>query len=51
MLLLRGDQVVGGVLIDNGRDRKHLEALVRNGTRVERSRLADTAVPLKALAS
>ncbi|WP_454737493.1 NAD(P)/FAD-dependent oxidoreductase [Cupriavidus necator] len=51
MLLLRGEQVVGGVLINNGRDRKHLEALVRNGTRVERSRLADTAVPLKALAS
>ncbi|WP_455288373.1 NAD(P)/FAD-dependent oxidoreductase [Cupriavidus necator] len=51
MLLLRGEQVVGGVLINNGRDRKHLEALVRQGTRVERSRLADTAVPLKALAS
>lgn len=51
MLLLRGGQVAGGVLIDNGRDRKHLEALVRHGTPVERSRLADAAIPLKALAS
>jgi 3-phenylpropionate/trans-cinnamate dioxygenase ferredoxin reductase subunit len=51
MLLLRGLHVVGGVLIDNGRERKHLEALVRRGAPVERDRLSDTAVPLKALAS
>nr|WP_315594130.1 FAD-dependent oxidoreductase [uncultured Cupriavidus sp.] len=49
MLLLRGGQIVCGVLIDNGRERKHLEALVRHGARVELDRLADPAIPLKAL--
>lgn len=51
MLLLRGAHIVGGVLIDSGRDRKHLEAMVRRGATVDRSRFADATVPLKVLAS
>lgn len=51
MLLVRGEHVVGGVLIDNGRERKHLEALVRSGTPIKRSRLAGSAIGLRVLAS
>lgn len=51
MLLLADGKLVGGVLIDNGRERKHLEVLVRHGSQIDRSRLADAAIPLKALAS
>lgn len=41
--------IAGGVLIDNGRDRRFLEKLVESRAIPDRGALADPAVPLKSL--
>ncbi|MES2509769.1 MAG: FAD-dependent oxidoreductase [Pseudomonadota bacterium] len=49
LLWLHEGRVAGGVLINAGRDRKHLEALVRHRASVDAEKLADPAVALKGL--
>ncbi|MFJ1258279.1 NAD(P)/FAD-dependent oxidoreductase [Cupriavidus sp. CuC1] len=49
ILSLRGGRIVAGVLINNGRDRRYLEKLIRSGVTVERHRLADVSISLKEL--
>lgn len=48
---LRLGRVVGGVMINQGRDRRPLEALVERNTVVEKARLADPNVSLKQVAA
>jgi 3-phenylpropionate/trans-cinnamate dioxygenase ferredoxin reductase subunit len=50
LLWTNGGRVAGGMLIDSGRDRKPLEALVRRQAAIDAMRLADTSIALKALA-
>lgn len=50
LVALDGDYVSGAVLIDCGRNRRALEALIEAKTPVDRARLADAAVPLKEVA-
>jgi 3-phenylpropionate/trans-cinnamate dioxygenase ferredoxin reductase subunit len=50
LLWMREDRVAGGMLVDCGRERKQLEALVRRAAAVNAAALADASVPLKALA-
>ncbi|MFX1677579.1 FAD-dependent oxidoreductase [Paraburkholderia sp. A2WS-5] len=50
VLLLREGCVTGGVLIDNGRERRHLEALVARRAKPAPERLGDASIPLKELA-
>lgn len=47
VLCLREGRIVAGVLIDNGRERRHLEKLVGTGATVASERLADVSIPLK----
>ena len=47
---LEDGMVRGGVLIDNGRDRRFLEKMVENGAAPDRGALADPSVPLKTIA-
>lgn len=49
LLWTNGGRVAGGMLIDSGRDRKPLEALVRRQAVIDAARLADTSIALKAL--
>ncbi len=49
LLWLHEGQVAGGVLINSGRERKHLEALVSHRASVDAQKLADPDVPLKGL--
>jgi 3-phenylpropionate/trans-cinnamate dioxygenase ferredoxin reductase subunit len=51
MLWLHEGKVAGGVLLDSGRERKQLEALVRRGSLVDVAKLGDSAVSLKELAT
>lgn len=46
---LVGGVIAGGVLIDNGRDRRFLEKLVESRATPDPAKLADPAVPLKTL--
>ena len=50
LLHLRDGRVVGGVMLNQGRDRKPLEILAEGSARIDRARLADAAVPLKQVA-
>ncbi|HSV84539.1 MAG TPA: FAD-dependent oxidoreductase [Ramlibacter sp.] len=50
LLWMRDGRVAGGMLVDCGRERKQLEALVRRAAQVSGSALADASLPLKALA-
>jgi len=50
LLWMRDGRVAGGMLVDCGRERKQLEALVRRAAQVSASALADASLPLKALA-
>lgn len=47
----REGRVTGGVMVNQGRERRHLENLARNRTQVDLERLADASVSLKELAS
>lgn len=49
ILWLHEGRVAGGVLINCGRDRKHLEALIKFRVSVDAETLANSAVPLKGL--
>jgi 3-phenylpropionate/trans-cinnamate dioxygenase ferredoxin reductase subunit len=49
LLWLHEGRVAGGVLINSGRERKHLEALVSHRASVDAEKLADPAVALKGL--
>ncbi|MCA1326865.1 NAD(P)/FAD-dependent oxidoreductase [Herbaspirillum sp. alder98] len=51
MLWLHEGKVAGGVLVDCGRERKQLEALVRRGSQIDVARLGDSTVSLKELAT
>ncbi|WP_306391924.1 NAD(P)/FAD-dependent oxidoreductase [Telluria beijingensis] len=50
LLWLHEGRVAGGMLVDCGRERKQLEALVRRGAAVDAAILGDPAIPLKELA-
>jgi 3-phenylpropionate/trans-cinnamate dioxygenase ferredoxin reductase subunit len=50
IVFTRGGRVAGGVLIDHGRERRYLEALVTRAAVVAPQRLADPAISLKELA-
>lgn len=50
LLWLHEGRVAGGMLVDCGRERKQLEALVRRGAAVDAALLGDPAIPLKELA-
>ncbi|SDV47286.1 NAD(P)/FAD-dependent oxidoreductase [Chitinasiproducens palmae] len=50
IMLLRGERLGACVLIDQGRERRHLEKLVAGGGTVDVGRLADPTVPLRELA-
>jgi 3-phenylpropionate/trans-cinnamate dioxygenase ferredoxin reductase subunit len=51
MLWMHAGRVAGGVLLDNGRERKQLEALVRRGAQVDAAVLQDPQMSLKELAA
>ncbi len=51
MLWLRDGRVAGGVLLDSGRERKSLEALVRRGSQMDAQTLSNTSMSLKELAT
>ena len=49
VVLLRDGRVTGGVMIDQGRDRRYLEALLGHAPKVPLEQLADPAMPLKGM--
>ena len=50
LLWMRDGTIVGGVLLDNGRERRFLEQLVARATPLDDTRLADPSVKIKDLA-
>lgn len=48
---VRDGRVVGGVMVNQARDRRSLEALVERGCEIDMARLADVSVPLKQVAA
>lgn len=51
LIMLKDDRVVAGVMINQGKDRKAVEALIREHRVIDKARLADISVPLKAIAA
>ncbi|AHG65223.1 NAD(P)/FAD-dependent oxidoreductase [Advenella mimigardefordensis] len=51
VLMMREERLIGAVLINRARDRKHLEPLVRESATISAERAADSSIPFKALQS